>query len=305
MDEREPVISAVTPEPTKSELATVKEVRPEGRLKRTPDQIYMEAAAKTIDPFTHNIRFYGEAKARDNDPSLGESFAASIGYTYDPVIEHIKNKINYGDVVDKDYNPLEDMKGYEEFGNDLVLAQNALHMQDLKRGIDENLARRRTLSNTGFFTHLFVGLADPINLVALPFGGPAVGVLRSGLRVGSGVAALQVGQEALRAPFDPLNTATESAINVGTAFVAGNLLGGAIAVPATRRAKAYKATEEAAGNQQLSLAPSIDSRKLAPTPERPFSQVTDQDVQAVVSDGPRTILRLRQMADEAESKLNA
>ena len=305
MNEREPVISAVTPEPTKSELATVKEVRQEGRLKRTPDQIYMEAAAKTIDPFTHNIRFYGEAKARDNDPSLGESFAASIGYTYDPVIEHIKNKINYGDVVDKDYNPLEDMKGYEEFGNDLVLAQNALHMQDLKRGIDENLARRRTLSNTGFFTHLFVGLADPINLVALPFGGPAVGVLRSGLRVGSGVAALQVGQEALRAPFDPLNTATESAINVGTAFVAGNLLGGAIAVPATRRAKAYKATEEAAGNQQLSLAPSIDSRKLAPTPERPFSQVTDQDVQAVVSDGPRTILRLRQMADEAESKLNA
>ena len=303
--EREPVINAITPEPTKSELATVKEVRPSGRLKRTPDQIYMEAAAKTIDPFTHNIRFYGEAKARDNDPSLGESFAASIGYTYAPVIEHIKNKINYGDVVDKDYNPLEDMKGYEEFGNDLVLAQNALHMQDLKRGIDENLARRRTLSNTGFFTHLFVGLADPINLVALPFGGPAVGVLRSGLRVGSGVAALQVGQEALRAPFDPLNTATESAINVGTAFVAGNLLGGAIAVPATRRAKAYKATEEAAGNQQLSLAPSIDSRKLAPTPERPFSQVTDQDVQAVVSDGPRTILRLRQMADEAESKLNA
>ena len=303
--EREPVISAVTPEPTKSELAAVKEVRREGRLKRTPDQIYMEAASKTIDPFTHNIRFYGEAKAKDNDPSLGESFAASIGYTYDPVIEHIKNKINYGDVVDKDYNPLEDMKGYEEFGNDLVLAQNALHMQDLKRGIDENLARRRTLSNTGFFTHLFVGLADPINLVALPFGGPAVGVLRSGLRVGSGVAALQVGQEALRAPFDPLNTATESAINVGTAFVAGNLLGGAIAVPATRRAKAYKATEEAAGNQQLSLAPSIDSRKLAPTPERPFSQVTDQDVQAVVSDGPRTILRLRQMADEAESKLNA
>jgi len=303
--EREPVINAVTPEPTKSELATVKEVRPNGPLKRTPDQIYMEAAAKTIDPFTHNIRFYGEAKARDSDPSLGESFAASIGYTYDPVIEHIKNKINYGDVVDKDYNPLEDMKGYEEFGNDLVLAQNALHMQDLKRGIDENLARRRTLSNTGFFTHLFVGLVDPINLVALPFGGPAVGVLRSGLRVGSGVAALQVGQEALRAPFDPLNTATESAINVGTAFVAGNLLGGAIAVPATRRAKAYKATEEAAGNQQLSLAPSIDSRKLAPTPERPFSQVTDQDVQAVVSDGPRTILRLRQMADEAESKLNA
>jgi len=303
--EREPVINAVTPEPTKSELATVKEVRPEGRLKRTPDQIYMEAAAKTIDPFTHNIRFYEEAQAKDDDPSIGESFAASIGYTYAPIIEHMKNKINHGDVVDKDYNPLEDMKGYEEFGNDLVLAQNALHMQDLKRGIDENLARRRTLSNTGFFTHLFVGLADPINLVALPFGGPAVGVFRSGLRVGSGVAALQVGQEALRAPFDPLNTATESFINVGTAFVAGNLLGGAIAVPATRRAKAYKATEEAAGNQQLSLAPSIDSRKLEPTPERPFSQVTDQDVQAVVSDGPRTILRLRQMADEAESKLNA
>jgi len=305
MDEREPVISAVTPEPTKAELSTVAEVRPDGPLKRTPDQIYMEAASMTVDPWTHNIRYYGEAKAEDTDPSIGESFAASIGYTYAPIIDHIKSKINHGDIVDKDYNPLTDMKGYEEYANDLVLAQNAEHMQELKRGIDDNLARRRVLSNTSFFTHLFVGLADPVNLVALPFGGPSVGILRSGLRVGSGVAALQVGQEAIRAPFDPLNTPVESAINVGTAFVAGNILGGAIAVPATRRARAYEATQKAAGNQQLSLAPTIDSRKLAPTEQRPFSQVSDQDVQAVVNDSPRTILRLRQMADEAEAKLNA
>jgi hypothetical protein len=300
---RNPVVSAVTPEPTKEELDSVKIRRPEGKLKREPDSIDMLKAPTTIDPFTHNIRFYGEATLKE-DPTLGESFAASIGYQYDPIIEHIKNKITYGNIVDPNYNPLTDMEGYELYQNDLIVAQNAEHMKDLKRGLDDNLARRDVLSNTGFFTHFFVGLGDPVNLVALPFGGPSLGVLRSGVRVGAGVAALQTGQEFLRAPFDPLNTGTESAINIGSAFVAGNLLGGAIAVPASRRAKAYEATQKAAGDQQLSLQPRLDRSRPEPTTKRPFSQVADEEVQAVVDSKPAIIRLNNEIADEAEIKLN-
>ncbi|MAO21703.1 MAG: hypothetical protein CMJ25_13205 [Phycisphaerae bacterium] len=300
---RDPVVSAVTPEPTKEELDSVKIRRPEGKLKREPDSIDMLKAPTTIDPFSHNIRFYGEATLKE-DPTLGESFAASIGYQYDPVIEHINNKIKYGNIVDPNYNPLTDMEGYELYQNDLIVAQNAEHMKDLKRGLDDNLARRDVLSNTGFFTHFFVGLGDPVNLVALPFGGPSLGVLRSGVRVGAGVAALQTGQEALRAPFDPLNTGTESAVNIGSAFVAGNLLGGAIAVPASRRAKAYEATQKAAGDQQLSLQPRLDRSRPEPTTERPFSQVADEEVQAVVDSKPAIIRLNNEIADEAEIKLN-
>ncbi len=303
-DEREPVISAVTPEPTKSELATVKEVRPNGVFKRQPDTIDSFSSIPMLDPFTHNEVFYSQAELK-GDPTFSETVAASIGYQYDPIIEHIKNQTRFGSEVDKNYNSLEDMAGYEAYEGDLIFAQNKEHMVELKRAIDENVARRQVLADSSFGSHFFAGLADPINLVALPFGGAVVGLGRSFVRTGTSVAALQAGQEVARAPFDPVGSDAEIAINIGTAFVAGGLLGSAISVPATRRAKAYKATEKAAGDRQLSLTPTVDSRKLAPTPERPFSQVSDQDVQAVVSENPRVIVRAREVADEAEAKLNA
>ena len=83
---------------------------------------------------------------------------------------------------------------------------------------------------------------DPINFVALPFGGPTFGILRSALRVGLGVTALQAPVEVPRQMFDPVTTMGESAMNVGGAFIVGNALGGLMAVPITQRINAMTRT---------------------------------------------------------------
>jgi hypothetical protein len=264
----------------------------------------MSKAPKMLDPFTHNAVFYDKVDVQ-KDPTFGDTLAASIGYQYDPILEHIKNVTKFGSIVDKNYNSLEDMDGYEAYEGDLIFAQNAEHMKELKRAIDENNERRRVLANSSFGSHFFAGLADPINLVALPFGGVSIGIGRSFLRTGTSVGALQAAQEVARAPFDPLNTVTESAINISSAFAAGGLLGSAISVPATRRAKAYKPTIDALGERRLAHEVNVDTNLPTPTAERPMSQVSNGDIDAALSTQPRVINTLNQSADDAEASLNA
>ncbi len=71
-------------------------------------------------------------------------------------------------------------------------------MAALKSQIDDSIARREVLSNSSLLAQFGAGIFDPINLVALPFGGPAVGVGRSALRLGAGVAALETALDAAR-----------------------------------------------------------------------------------------------------------
>ena len=136
--------------------------------------------------------------------------------------------------------------------------------------------------------------------MALPFGGAGVGLGRAFIRGGAGVATLQAGQEALRMPFDPLGTPEEAAINVGSAFVAGGLLVGAVSVPMTRRATAYKATEKALGERHLAEQPDINTSFPEPTPDRPLSQVQNWEIDAKLSSGKQVIPRLKQLTEDAE-----
>lgn len=254
-----------------------------------------------LDPFSQNSILYAP-NPEDNrdDPTFFETVGASLGYQYDPIIEYISNQVKFRDEVDPNYFPLQDMEGYEEYESDLLFAQNAEHMAELKRAIDENVERRRVLAESSFGAHFFAGLADPINLVALPFGGAGVGLGRAFIRGGAGVATLQAGQEALRMPFDPLGTPEEAAINVGSAFVAGGLLVGAVSVPMTRRAKAYKATEKALGERHLAEQPDINTSFPEPTPERPLSQVQNWEIDAKVGSGEQVIPRLKEMTADLE-----
>lgn len=254
-----------------------------------------------LDPFSQNSILYAPNPEDDrDDPSFFETVGASLGYQYDPIIEYISNQVKFRDEVDPNYFPLQDMEGYEEYESDLLFAQNAEHMAELKRAIDENVERRRVLAESSFGAHFFAGLADPINLVALPFGGAGVGLGRAFIRGGAGVATLQAGQEALRMPFDPLGTPEEAAINVGSAFVAGGLLVGAVSVPMTRRATAYKATEKALGERHLAEQPDINTSFPEPTPERPLSQVQNWEIDAKVSSSELVIPRLKELTKEAE-----
>ena len=197
----------------------------------------------TVNPYDFHL-VSGVQNKLSTSPSFGDTLSASLGYQYDPIFETIGNAFKYRDTLDTSYNPMQDMEGYEDFATDLVDAKNSEHMLDMKRAIDENKERREVLYNSSILSQIGAGIFDPVNAIALPFGGFGVGIGRSALRVGAGVAGIQGLMEGARYPFDPLATPEESAFNIGTAFIGGMLLGGAVAIPLTKRAKVQQQTQK-------------------------------------------------------------
>ena len=194
-----------------------------------------------------------------SSPSFGDTLNATLGYTYDPIFEAIGNQFKYMNTFDASYDAMSDMEGYEDYATDLVGAKNANHMLDMKRAIDESKERREVLYNSSMLSQIGAGIFDPINVIALPFGGFGAGIARSALRVGAGVATLQAGQEVARAPFDPLATPEESAFNIGTAFAGGMLLGGLVSIPLTRRSKAQQATQKDIQEMRSNIGTDFDN----------------------------------------------
>ena len=174
---------------------------------------------------------------KPRSPSFGQVISAQFGYNYDPIHEYLYNEYVVGTEHDPNYNALEDLEGYELYSQHLLSAQNADHMASLKRGIDDNIRRREIIGEAGLGYNLMAGFFDPVNLLALPLGGPTVGIGRSMVRVGAGVGLTQVGQEALRAPFDPLNTKEEVFNNIAMATAGGAVFGGLFSIPITRKGK--------------------------------------------------------------------
>jgi hypothetical protein len=174
---------------------------------------------------------------KSRSPSFGQVISAQFGYNYDPIHEYLYNEYVVGTEHDPNYNALEDLEGYELYSQHLLSAQNADHMASLKRGIDDNIRRRQIIGEAGLGYNLMAGFFDPVNLLALPLGGPTLGIGRSMVRVGAGVGLTQVGQEALRAPFDPLNTKEEVFNNIAMATAGGAVFGGLFSIPITRKGK--------------------------------------------------------------------
>lgn len=177
-----------------------------------------------------------------------ESVGLNYGLEYDHYIETARNAIRFGFETQEGYDPFNDMTGYEQYADHLYFARSPEHMVELKRFIDESQARRERLGTASLSTMITAGLVsgivDPVNLVTLPFGGPAVGVGRSVLRGAASVGAIQVGLEAGRQTFDPVATIEETTFNIGSAMVFGGVFGGAMSVPITRRAQAMARQHE-------------------------------------------------------------
>lgn len=201
----------------------------------------------------------GSPLAVKSSPAFGDTLSATLGYAYDPVFEAIGNQFKYMNTFDATYDSMSDMEGYEDYATSLVGAKNVDHMNDMKRAIDESKERREVLYNSSMLSQIGAGIFDPINLIALPFGGFGAGIARSAFRVGAGVAVLQAGQEAIKYPFDPLATPEESAFNVGTAFAGGMLLGGLVSIPLTRRSKAQQATQKDIQEMRSNIGTEFDN----------------------------------------------
>mgnify|MGYP003113598102 CR=1 FL=1 len=208
-----------------------------------------------------------------SSPSWFDTLGANLEYQYKPFINAIHNAWeNYE--RDEEFNAIDHIKDtpYYEYRHTLADAKNRDHLNDLIAQVDGMNEARETLARSGIFNQFTTGIFDPLNLLALPFGGPAFGIGRSALRVGLGVTAIQAPVEAGRQLFDPSATYTESGINLGAAFVVGGAIGGAMAVPARLKANVQMKTQQeldefnsvinTADAEQLSLLGKRDERIL-------------------------------------------
>ena len=196
-----------------------------------------------------------EIGAAPSDPAFLETVGASLAYKYDPLITRIQEVNRFPDRVQEGYvasqNIPEDLIDY---GTSLVRATNPEHMDFLATSIRDGLKTRETLARSGIIAQFGAEIFDPVNLIALPFtGGASLGGMA--LRTGAGTAAVVAGQEALRVPFDPLNTTSETAINIGSAFIIGSALGGLTSIPAARRVKAQRSAETEINSLRAAIEP--------------------------------------------------
>jgi hypothetical protein len=223
-------------------------------------------------------------------PEFSEVVKAQLGYSYQPVIDALSNSRFLDIEFDPKYDPRPDMVGYEDYFDTLVHAKNAEHMSVLKDQLDRNAERRQTMADAGFWANVGAGFLDPVNLIALPFGGPSVGILRSAGRGALAAGATQAGLETIRAPFDPLGTTSEIAVNIGATAVFGGLINGAVSIPMSRRADAFRRTEqshkefmEAAGvSEDVSRLSPDDLLNKLPRDERAFAAATDDDIRVAI-----------------------
>lgn len=247
-----------------------------------------------VNPNSFRYGNFDQLSPQDyRQPSFSDTLSASFGYTYDPAYEAFQNRRRFGTVRQEGYNPLEDLGEYSLHAMELRSAVSPEHMIEMKRGIDESLERRRVLGESSFISQLGAGLFDPLNFLALPFGGPTWGIGRSALRVGAGTAAIQAGVEAtLIQPYDAVQTSTESAVNVAGAFLFGGAMGGAVSIPITKRAAAYTKIKKSLENQaqalrQIEYASELtaDDFGTIGSPElRPLSEVAESDINKKITE---------------------
>ena len=211
-------------------------------------------------------------------PTWTETLHASIGYNYKSFLNAAYLESRYGDVAyDDSLNVMEEIKGteYEQYYNDFKDAKNINHLNDLKAQVDAMKRRRQILANSSLFAQFTAGLFDPLNLIALPFGGPAFGVARSALRVGLGVTALQAPVEVGRQLFDPTATAGESALNLGAGFFIGGTLGGLTAVAGNVKVNAMFKTQQEI-SEMARVTNSVDAEQMALVGQRSQRQTTPE-----------------------------
>jgi len=234
-----------------------------------------------------------------------DTVPAALGYQYAPIFDSIRNTVKYGTERQAGYSPLDDIDGYEEYQHVLMDALSPAHMTDLKMQINENKQRRQVLADSSFLANIGAGIFDPINLVALPFGGPAAGIGRQFLRSGTGVATVQAGLEVARAPFDPLATTGEVAMNIGSAFVIGGTIGSLVTVPARRRASAIKATQNEVDDFARALGDftAEDVKLYGQRETRVMGRMSQEELNSLRTGLPKTIEGLQRGIAKAEQDL--
>lgn len=214
-------------------------------------------------------------------PTFGETTIANLGYAYDPLLEKIRNTYRFWNAeADPDFHPQDYISDeMKPFASTLMQAKNQEHFDKMQADLNDNMARRNVMADSSIMANLGGAMLDPINLVALPFGTGATSLFKVAMRVGAGNAAIQLGQEALRAPFDPVAEPKEIAFNVGGAFVGGAVLGGLAGIPMMSRVHAI----DNVGRQTNDMMDAIGGyrvEELRSVDRKPFAETTDEALEA-------------------------
>lgn len=174
-------------------------------------------------------------------PSTAEIIGLSAKSTVMPVISSLVGAARYGITPDPDYKWQDNVKGYEQFLSSLSSAVSSEDMAARKKQIDLTLQSKQRLADATLTQSLIGEIFNPVNLVMLPFGGPAGGILKtigqSAVRAGATQAAVEA---TLVQPFDATATAQESAMNILTTTLFGGAIG---AVSGSGPAIAYNNTQ--------------------------------------------------------------
>ena len=240
-------------------------------------------------------------------PSTLEVIGLSAVSTFEPVVRSLYNELSQVGKRDPNFDWRQNIEGYEDYASSLSAANNATHQALIKKQIDDSLDRRRTLSEATFGQQFIGALFDPVNLVALPFGGPTAGLLRSvgrgALTAGSTQAAIEVG---LVQPFDPVATAQESAMNIAGTALFGGAISGAVSVPITRAASVHAKTQERL-REFSEISTRIENLR-GMTPEafaarqprenRAYGQLDDAEITRAVNDLQGQAKLLREQAED-------
>ena len=245
--------------------------------------------------------------------SFNQTVGAMNSVSYSPFIDALRADKKYGTKVDPEYWPMDDIGDYSMYSGSLINAQNAEHMADMKASIDRGVQQRKVLYNSSFWAQMGAGLFDPINLIPLPFGGASIGIVKSALRGGASVGAIQAGLEFAKSPFDAVQTAEEGLTNTAMAAVSGGLFIGALSIPMNRRAIAYKRHQEShelavIRNQSLENLATLSDEKLAqarsPQQREQYKSLTTVEINGKViklknfsaaNDGPLSIDKLSEI----------
>ena len=173
-------------------------------------------------------------------PSWGESYGAGLATYIVPMTDHGLEKAMFGGAdYDQDFDFASAILARPEldkFAVHLAHAKNNDHFDFLVSSLQRNQARRDILSRTHWAVGLTTELLNPVNwLFAYPALGAVSAALTGAGRISAaGAAGVRQGlaagasMEAIRYPFDPLESASEAALNVAAAGAFGGGLGAGI-----------------------------------------------------------------------------
>lgn len=239
------------------------------------------------------------------EPSFGETFSAHLAYQWMPVTNFVQEQLTFTD-QDKDpdfrWQDQEETETYYQFVDELSRAKNRDHYNFIMANIDQGIKRRETMDRGGLFPALVAGIADPLNIAfAMPVfnvgikaawaAGSALGVAKSGAKVGFGFG---VASEAIRAPFDPLNTPHEVAMNIGAStLMTGLLTGGMKGIANTYTGMKLKKINEAIAKEKKG------TKTVEPETIDPITGQPEIKPEVKPSDKPTTKIKsLSEMSDD-------